>query len=161
MNCQSFRLLKFWSTWLKSSANTICSFPGVWSSVIWLLTICSSLFAVSTDTSVRLVFSQKVSSIGCTPNIASTVRGGDDVAWLVSEKWAPRLAPPLGAVVSSFVVLFSTCAPALPPVVLSLSSGFGSPPFLYLFFHWLPDLLLRYCVYRYQAAASISAGYAV
>ena len=60
----------------------------------------------------------------------STVRDGRDNVWLLSETWAPRLAPLLGAVVSLFVVVSSTCAPAIPLVVLSLSSDFGSSAFL-------------------------------
>ena len=57
-----------------------------------------------------------------------------DVAWFVSETLAPRLALLLGMVVSSFVVLSSTYAPAVPVVALSLSSDFGSFASFCLFF---------------------------
>ena len=40
---------------------------------------------MSTDTSAGLVLSQKRSSMGCAPNISSTVRDGRDVAWLTSS----------------------------------------------------------------------------
>ena len=84
---------------------------------------------MSINTSVGLVFSQKVSSIGCAPNISSTILGIWDVAWFVSKIQAPRLASLLGAVVPPFVVLSSRCAPAVPVVALSSSSDFGSSAF--------------------------------
>ena len=104
----------------------------VWNSVIWLPAIISSLFAVLIDTSVGLVSPQNSSFTGWAPNISSIVCDGRDGAWFFSKTWAPRLAPPLGVVDSSVVVVSSTCAPAVPPVLLSLSLGFESPPFFYI-----------------------------
>ena len=74
------------------------------------------------------------------------------------------LALPLGVVVFLFVVVSSTCTPAVPTVLLSLSSDFGSSPsLLFPLFppHWLVGLLLGYYVGRYLAVDSISVGYAV
>ena len=44
------------------------------------------------------------------------------------------LGVPLGTVDSSVVVVSSTCAPAVPPVILSLSPDFDSSPFFFSIF---------------------------
>ena len=56
------------------------------------------------------------------------------------------------------------CAPVVPPVLLSLSSDFGSSPFfLSPFYHrgWLAEFLLEYCVDRYLVIPLIVDGYVV
>ena len=136
MSCWLCWLSKCWFTWLKESSGVISLSSGVWNLVIWLSAISSSLFTVLIDTSAGLVFTQKVSSISCAPNTSSTVCGVWDVAWFVSETWAPRLASLLGAVVSSFVALSSTCAPAVPVVALSLFKILDHPLFFVGYWTW-------------------------
>ena len=82
----------------------------------------SALFTVSIDTSLGLLRLQIASSTGCAANNSSTDRAGRNVRYDVSDTCAPILAPSLGAVESSGVVP-SMCAPAVPEVVVSLSSG--------------------------------------
>ena len=117
-------------TLFNKSVVTGSSCLGVWNSVIWLSIIISSLFAVSIDTSVGLVLPQKSSrSMGCAPKIFSTVCSELDDCIFVSYTRAPMLGAPLGTVDFSVVVVSSTCAPVVPPVLLSLSLDLYSSPF--------------------------------
>ena len=135
-------------------------------SVLWLPAMTSLLFAVSIDTLLGLVPPQRSSPMGCAPKISSTERVGRDSCPVASETWAPILAPPLEALKSSGVVVSPTCAPAVPVVLLSLSSDLGSSPFFpflspFLFWRWWVEFLLGYYVDIYLAIALIVGGYAV
>ena len=98
-------------------------------SLMWLPIMTSSLFAVSIDTSIQLIPPQRLSPMRCTPKISSTECVGQDDCPVASETWAPILAPPLRAVYSSDVVMFPTCTPAVPAVLLSMSLDLGLSPF--------------------------------
>ena len=65
--------------------------------------------------------------MGCSLKISSTVRDKRDNYTFVSET---ILEAELGAVDSSDVVVSSSCAPVVPPVLLSLFSDFKASPFL-------------------------------
>ena len=118
-----------------NSVVTGSSCLDIWNLVIWLPAIISSLFSVSIDTSVGLVLPQKSSSsMGCTLRIPCTVRNELDDCTFVSDTWAPMLGVPLSGVDSSVVVVSSTCALAVLPVIQSLSSDFDWSPFLISFF---------------------------
>ena len=98
--------------------------------MICLPAIISSLVAVSIDTSEGLMLPQKLSSfMRCASKVASIVRSELDNCIFVSEMWASILGAQLETVGSSVVVAFSTCASAVQPVLLSLSSDFESSPF--------------------------------
>ena len=74
--------------------------------------------------------------MGCASKISSTVRDGRDDCLGFSKTWVPILASPLGAVDSSGGVVYLTYAPVVAPVLLSLSSDYGSSPFLSPFLLW-------------------------
>ena len=101
---------------------------------MWTPAMSSALFTVSIDTSLGLVWLQIASSIRCAANSSSTDRAGRNVGSTISETWAPILNPLLGAVESWGIVTSPTCAPAVPVVVVSLSSDLESSPFFEFLF---------------------------